>query len=73
MTMNPQQPPMPGSLNDLKTLVQQFEMFIPEDKRNVIQNTIAEIEASGGIRDEAHGQQLLSQLVQALGLSGLQR
>lgn len=71
--MNPQQPPMPGSLNDLKTLVQQFEMFIPEDKRNVIQNTIAEIEASGGIRDEAHGQQLLSQLVQALGLSGLQR
>jgi len=71
--MNPQQPPMPGSLNDLKTLVQQFQMFIPEDKRNVIQNTIAEIEASGGIQDEAHGQQLLSQLVQALGLSGLQR
>ncbi|GEM_PF-1304009 len=73
MSMNLQQPPMPGSLNDLKTLVQQFEMFIPEDKRNVIQNTIAEIEASGGIQDEAHGQQLLSQLVQALGLSGLQR
>lgn len=72
MSMEPQQPSAPGSLQELKLLVQQFEMFLPEDKRNVIHNTIADLEANGGIRDEAHGQQLLAQLVQALGLSGLQ-
>lgn len=70
---NSPEPAMPGSLNDLKLLVQQFEMFLPEDKRAVIQNTIADLEASGGIRDEAQGQQMLTQLMQALGLSGLQR
>jgi hypothetical protein len=68
-----QQPAVPGSLNDLKILVQQFEMFLPPDKRSVIQNTIAQLEASGGIQSEAQGQQILSQLMQALGLSGLQR
>ena len=32
MSNNPeQQPAVPGSLNDLKLLVQQFEMFLPED------------------------------------------
>lgn len=72
MPNNPE-PAMPGSLNDLKLLVQQFEMFLPEDKRAVIQNTIADLEASGGIQDEAQGQQMLTQLMQALGLSGLQR
>ncbi len=68
-----QQPAVPGSLNDLKLLVQQFEMFLPEDKRSVIHNTIAQLEASGGIQSEAQGQQMLSQLMQALGLTGLQR
>ncbi len=74
MSNNPeQQPAVPGSLNDLKLLVQQFEMFLPEDKRSVIHNTIAQLEASGGIQNEAQGQQMLSQLMQALGLTGLQR
>ena len=74
MSNNPkQQPAAPGSLNDLKLLVQQFEMFLPEDKRSIIHNTIAQLEASGGIQNEAQGQQMLSQLMQALGLTGLQR
>ena len=74
MANNPeQQPAMPGSLNELKSLVPQFEMFLPEDKRSVIHNTIAQLEASGGIQNEAQGQQMLSQLMQALGLTGLQR
>ena len=74
MSNNPeQQPAAPGSLNDLNLLVQQFEMFLPEDKRSVIHNTIAQLEASGGIQNEAQGQQMLSQLMQALGLTGLQR
>lgn len=74
MANNPeQQPAMPGSLNELKSLVQQFEMFLPEDKRSVIHNTIAQLEESGGIQNEAQGQQMLSQLMQALGLTGLQR
>lgn len=72
MPNNPE-PSVPGSLSDLKLLVQQFEMFLPEDKRAVIQNTIADLEASGGIQDEAQGQQMLTQLMQALGLTGLQR
>ena len=74
MSNNPeQQPAVPGSLNDLKLLVQQFEMFLPEDKCSVIHNTIAQLEASGGVQNEAQGQQMLSQLTQALGLTGLQR
>jgi len=73
MTTEMPTPQPPGSLNDLKLLVQQFEMFLPQDKRAVIQNTIAELEATGGVRDEAQGQQILNHLMQALGLSGLQR
>ncbi len=72
MSMNPQQPPAPGNIQDLKALVQQFELFLPEEKRTVIQSIIADLEANGGIRDEAHGQQLLAQLLQTLGLSGMQ-
>ena len=64
------QPPMPGSLQDLKLLVQQFEMFLPDDKRAAIHNTITQIEASGGIQSEAQGQQILAELMQSLGLSG---
>ncbi len=75
---NMQQNPMammpgPGSLNDLKLLVQQFEMFLPEDKRNVIHNTIAQIEATDGIQDEAQGQEILQHLMQSLGLTELQK
>ena len=67
------QPPTPGSLQDLKLLVQQFEAFLPEDKRAVIQNTIAQLEATGGVQNEAQGQEILSGLMQALGLTGLQK
>ncbi len=73
MSMNPQQLPAPGNIQDLKALVQQFELFLPEEKRTVIQSIIADLEVNGGIRDEAHGQQLLAQLLrQTLGLSGMQ-
>ena len=67
------QPPTPGSLQDLKLLVQQFEAFLPEDKRAVIQNTIAQLEATGGVQNEAQGQEILSGLLQALGLTGIQK
>lgn len=73
MSQIPQPPGMPGSLQDLKLLVQQFEMFLPEDKRHVIQNTIAQIEASGGIQSEEQGQQILAGLMQTLGLTGMQK
>ena len=71
MTQPQNQPFAPGSVQELKQLVQQFAMFLPEDKRGVIQETIADLEANGGIRDEAHGQQLVSRLLQTLGLSGM--
>ena len=73
MPEQPEQPAMPGSLQDLKLLVQQFEMFLPEDKRAVIQNTIAQLEATGGVQNEAQGQEILRNLMQALGLTGLQK
>lgn len=65
-----QSPAMPpASLEDIKQLVKQFEMMLPEDKRNAIWQTLNDIEASGGIRDEQHRQQLLQTLLQALGIS----
>lgn len=73
MTQIPDLPNMPNGFKELKLLVQQFEPFLPEDKRNVIQNTIAQIEASGGIQNEEQGQQILSGLMQMLGLTGLQK
>ena len=73
MPEQPEQPAMPGSLQDLKLLVQQFEMFLPEDKRAVIQNTIAQLEATGGVQSEAQGHEILRNLLQALGLTGLQK
>lgn len=51
-------------VEDLRVLVQQFEVFLPEEQRKAIQQILAEIEESGGIRDEQHGQQLLAQLMQ---------
>ena len=59
----------PGNLNDLKALVKQFEMFLPEDKRHIITHTIAQLEQSGGNMDEAQMQKLLASLMQTLGLS----
>ena len=60
---------VPGNLNDLKALVKQFEMFLPEDKRHIIAHTIAQLEQSGGNMDEAQMQKLLALLMQTLGLS----
>ncbi len=67
-----QQPAMPGgqpgSLNDLKRLVEQFEMFLPEDKRNAIHNTIAQLEQTNGVQNEAQGEEILKNLIHGLGL-----
>lgn len=64
---------VPGNLNDLKALVKQFEMFLPEDKRSVIAHTIAQLEESGGSLDEVQMQKLLASLMQSLGLSSMQK
>lgn len=57
-------------IEDLKLLIQQFEVFLPEDQRRLIQQILADIEASGGIKDDEHGQQLLAQLMQIVNLGG---
>ena len=64
---------VPGNLNDLKALVKQFEMFLPEDKRSVIAHTIAQLEESGGSLDEVQMQKLLASLMQSLGVSSMQK
>ena len=64
---------VPGNLNDLKALVKQFEMFLPEDKRSVIAHIIAQLEESGGSLDEVQMQKLLASLMQSLGLSSMQK
>ena len=64
---------VPGNLNDLKALVKQFEMFLPEDKRSVIAHTIAQLEESSGSLDEVQMQKLLASLMQSLGLSSMQK
>lgn len=61
--------PIPQSLDEIKALFQQFEAFLPEDKRQIIWATLNDIEQSGGIRDEAHGKELLTNLLNALGLA----
>ena len=60
--------PIPQSLEEGKALFGQFENFLPEDKRQIVWDTLADIEKNGGIRDEAHGKELLSHLLAALGL-----
>ncbi len=60
--------PIPQNLDEIKALLQQFEAFLPEDKRQIIWSTLNDIEQSGGIRDEAHGKELLASLLSALGL-----
>ena len=68
-----QMPSMPGSMEELKTLVQNFEMFLPEEQRRVIHNTIAQIESTGGIQSEEQGREILAGLMQSLGLPGMQK
>ena len=61
--------PIPQILVEIKALFQQFEAFLPEDKRQIVWATLEDIEQSGGIRDEAHGRELLGNLLSALGLA----
>ena len=56
------------SLNELKGFVQQFAQIIPEEKQSVIYNTIAQVEASGGIQNEAQAETVLTNLLKGLGL-----
>ena len=58
----------PGSPEDLKAFVTQFAMFLPEDKRMIIDQTIAQLDAAGGIQNEAQGQEILTNLMKGLGL-----
>ncbi|MBE6112829.1 MAG: hypothetical protein E7195_07455 [Peptococcaceae bacterium] len=68
-----QMPSMPGSMEELKKLVQNFEMFLPEEQRRVIHNTIAQMESAGGIQSEEQGREILAGLMQSLGLPGMQK
>ncbi len=68
MEHNPMSAMAPGSLEELKSFVSQLEMILPEDKRNAIFHTIAQIEETGGIQSEAQGQEILMHLMKGLGL-----
>lgn len=68
-----QMPSMPGSMEELKKLVQNFEMFLPEEQRRVIHNTIAQMESASGIQSEEQGREILAGLMQSLGLPGMQK
>ncbi|MFZ7103669.1 MAG: hypothetical protein ACOWWO_13590 [Peptococcaceae bacterium] len=59
---------MPQSIEELKAIVAQFEMFLPEDKRKVINEVIAEIEAAGGIKSKEQMEELTQKLISKLGL-----
>ena len=61
--------PIPASLDEVKQLFEQFQMFLPEDKRAIIWETLNQIEANGGIKDEAQGKEMLASLLAALGMS----
>lgn len=58
----------PGSLEELKAFVAQFAVLLPEEKRNAIAHTIAQLEASGGVQNEAQGNAILQELIHNLGL-----
>jgi len=69
MTQREPMPGMvPGSFEELKAFVAQFEVLLPEDKRLVIRNAIEEMEAAGGMHSEAQGQAILANLMKGLGL-----
>lgn len=64
--MNQFQPPQ--SFEELKDLIGQFEVFLPEEKRKVINDIIAEIETSGGIQNREQMEQLAQKLISQIGL-----
>ena len=57
---------LPENIEQLQQLFTQFQSFIPEDKVQIIENTLNEIALSGGIRDEEHGKELISYLLNHL-------
>lgn len=59
---------MPQNIEELKAIVAQLEMFLPEDKRVVIKEIIAEIEAAGGIKSKEQMEELTQKLISKLGL-----
>lgn len=58
-----------GSLEALKGFVAQFAVLLPEEKRNAILHTIAQLEEAGGIQSEAQGQRILQELMCNLGMN----
>jgi len=58
---------LPENIEQLQMLFAQFQNFIPEDKRQIIENALNDIAASGGIRDTTHGQELIGYLLENLG------
>jgi len=64
--MNQFQPPQ--SFEELKALISQFEIFLPEDKRKIINDVITEIEASGGIKNREQMEQIAQKLISNIGL-----
>lgn len=66
--MNSESNMTPGSIEDLKAFVTQFEFILPEEKRQIIRDIIEQIEVSGGIQDETQGQAILNNLIKGLGL-----
>ena len=66
--MNSEANMTPGSIEDLKAFVTQFEFILPEEKRQIIRDVIEQIEVSGGIQDETQGQAILNNLIKGLGL-----
>lgn len=67
MNFNEIQPPR--SLDELKALVQQFEVFLPEENRKIIWDIIDEIESTGGIQNKEQLQQLMQKLASKIGLN----
>jgi len=67
--MNQFQPPQ--NFDELKALINQFEMFLSEDNRKIIREIIGEIEATGGIKSREQMEQLMQKLLGSIGLTNL--
>ncbi|MFZ5943004.1 MAG: hypothetical protein ACOYVD_02765 [Bacillota bacterium] len=64
--MNQFQPPK--NIEELKSLIKQFEMFLTDENKKVINDIIGEIESSGGIQNREQMEQLLQKLLAKLGM-----
>jgi len=65
--MNQIQPPQ--SFEELKTLVNQFLMFLPEENRKVIEDIMKEIESTGGVNNKEQLEQLMQSIAGKIGLN----